>query len=221
MTAFIRKNFAYGVLASGISDIDTQITVEVGHTLPTEAGQFILVIWDMETFPNPADDLDTEIVIAEYSTPNVYNIVRAQEDTLAVAHSAGDQAALHFTAGMSENDLSQVVSKIQYGETISALKVVYINNSKVYIASSGEVSQSFKIFGIAITTADVDEFGYIQRIGEMSDNSWNWNVSKPIFLGENGSLTQIPPTTGFVCQVAIPVSNTKIIVSIKLEVLKG
>ena len=108
--SYLRKNFAKGELDGAIDAIVTQITLESWHNLPIAAGTFPLTIWDHITFPDPADDANLEIVIAEYSgTPNVYNITRAQEDTLAAAHGSGDRAALHYTAAMSEDDLTDAV----------------------------------------------------------------------------------------------------------------
>ncbi len=112
MAAFLRKNFARGSLKNLLTAIATSITLDVGHTLPTAVGSFRVVIWDMETFPNPVDDPDTEIVTASYSgVPNVYNIVRAQEDTIQVAHAIGSEVALHVTAGLSEDDMTYLGSK--------------------------------------------------------------------------------------------------------------
>jgi len=103
---FIYKNFARAILASGIGIGDLQLTVQSGHTLPTIAGDFRLVIWNAVNYPDPADDLGMEIVTASYSgTPNIYNITRAQEDTLDVTHDSGDRAGLHLTAGILENVL--------------------------------------------------------------------------------------------------------------------
>ena len=117
MAAFLRKNFARGSLKNLLTFDATQMTLEVGHTLPTEAGSFRVVIWDMETFPNPVDDPDTEIVTTTYSgVPNVYTITRAQEDTLGVAHAVGSEVALHYTAGMSSQDMDYLGSK-QVDET--------------------------------------------------------------------------------------------------------
>jgi hypothetical protein len=107
MAAFLRKNFARGALKNLLTATATSMTLDAGHTLPTDAGSFRAVIWDMEAFPNPADDPDTEIVTASYSTPNVYIITRAQEDTLGVAHAIGSEVALHYTAGVSNQDLDR------------------------------------------------------------------------------------------------------------------
>mgnify|MGYP001136336540 CR=1 FL=1 len=94
------NNFAYGTLAEDILAGDTQVKIDPSRNLPG-AGKFMLVLWDMEVFPNPADDPNTEIVEAEYTgADDIYNIGRGKESTIAVAHSAGDEAALHLTAGV-------------------------------------------------------------------------------------------------------------------------
>jgi hypothetical protein len=112
MAAFLRKNFAFGSLAVQLTAVATQMTLNVGHTLPTDAGSFRVVIWNIVTFPNPADDPDAEIVTATYSGgPNIYNIVRAQEDTLQLVHAVGSEVALHYTAGVSDDDLDWLGSR--------------------------------------------------------------------------------------------------------------
>jgi len=105
--SFLRKNFSRGYLNSGITESSTQITVNSGHTLPTDSGQFRLVIWDHIHYPDPADDPNVEIVTAIYSgVPNVYNIIRAQEDTAATTHDIGCRCGLHYTAGVSLDDIN-------------------------------------------------------------------------------------------------------------------
>lgn len=96
------KNFAWGELSSSISSSSTQMVLVSGNTLPT-TGTFIAVIWNMDVYPNPVDDPHTEIVEAVYSGVGyTFNIVRAQEGTVAVEHASGSQVALHVTAGVIE-----------------------------------------------------------------------------------------------------------------------
>lgn len=98
--AYTVKNFAHGSLASVLVAGATQLTVSPGHSLP-ELGTFVLVIWDMETYPNPSDDPNTEIVEAQYSgVPNVFNIIRGREGTTDSEHAVGNEVALYFTAGV-------------------------------------------------------------------------------------------------------------------------
>jgi len=127
----LRKNFSEGLLKTDISDVDTQMTVKA-HNLPTTAGQFRLVIWNDQSFPNPADDPNVEIITAKYSgTPNVYDIVRGQENTAAVSHSANSRVALHLTAGMSEDDINWVGSKEVDESAVGDGKVLVVSGDKL------------------------------------------------------------------------------------------
>jgi hypothetical protein len=49
--------------------------------------------------------------------------------------------------------------------------------------------------------------------GELEEVSWNWDITKPIFIGINGLLTQTPPNSGFSCIIAYPVTTTKIFIN--------
>lgn len=99
MPFLTKKNFAKGSLASGITAVATQVTLTAGHNLPT-TGSFRAIIWNVNTYPSyPPDDSNMEFVTATLNAGNVYNITRAQEETVAAAHSANDRMALHLTAG--------------------------------------------------------------------------------------------------------------------------
>lgn len=99
---FYTKNFGYGTIASGINNAVTSMTMNNGHNFPlVTTSLFRLIIWDSLTYPNPADDPNLEIVTANYSgSLNVYTIIRAQESTVAVAHSSGASCAMTITAGV-------------------------------------------------------------------------------------------------------------------------
>ena len=112
MSRFLRVNFAEALLSEAISDNAATIKVVTGHSLPTAVGKMRLATWDAETYPNPADDPQAEFIEAEYSgTPNIYNVLRAQEGTSAYAHAALSRVAMHYTAGVSEADLSILGTK--------------------------------------------------------------------------------------------------------------
>jgi len=129
--AYVLKNFSYGELASGITDLSTQMALASGYSLP-EAGVFVVVVWNMDTYPNPADDPNTEIMLAEYSGLGVvFNITRAQEDTIAAAHAAGSQVALHMTAGLLSSDRF-VIGSLSVDEASKAdTKTLLVSGSKL------------------------------------------------------------------------------------------
>jgi hypothetical protein len=128
--AFLRKNFARGTLAADINDVVTQMTLTGTHSLPTSAGNFRLVIWDAISYPDPADDAGLEVVTASYNAPNVYDIVRAQEDTIASSHDAGDRVGLHYTAGVSQDDVDSIeLNTTHRGSNGSDHSHVNLNNT--------------------------------------------------------------------------------------------
>ncbi|KKN70966.1 hypothetical protein LCGC14_0425680 [marine sediment metagenome] len=102
---YLKENFAFGTLASTLNAAAVTLTVTAGHSLPTAAGTFQLVIWDAVSFPNASGDLNVEIVAASFDTGNVYNITRAQESTSDVEHAAGQKVGLHYTAAVNVDDL--------------------------------------------------------------------------------------------------------------------
>ncbi len=97
-TTFFKKvNFGRGTLNSGITDVATSMTLDAGHTLPGVSGDFRVALYDAVTYPYPDDDINMEIVTANWSSGNIYNITRAQEGTTGVAHSAGDRVSNMIT----------------------------------------------------------------------------------------------------------------------------
>lgn len=113
------------------------------------------------------------------------------------------------------------ISKVA-GVNISGHRVVRVSgNDTVDYADKDSLSDINKVIGVTLGASAQNDPINIQTNGEIEDVSFNWNINLPIYLGNNGYLTQVLPTTGFLLQVAIPVSNTKINVSIKQPILLG
>ena len=64
--------------------------------------------------------------------------------------------------------------------------------------------------GLTIEAAGAGDEIQILVGGETIEPSWAWDVTRPIYLGATGLLTQTPPTTGFLQQVAIPLAADRI-----------
>lgn len=63
----------------------------------------------------------------------------------------------------------------------------------------------------ALNGAPVD----IQYSGEITEPSWSWTPSLPVFCGLNGLPTQTPPTLGFQLVIGVATSATSIFMAIK------
>lgn len=111
--AFFRKNFSRAYLSVFLGAGDLTMTVKNNSTLPiADVSQtFRAVIWDYLTYPDPADDPDTEIITAVWSSGFTYTITRAQEGTVAKDHLIGSKVSLNYTAGVSLDDLAVIGTK--------------------------------------------------------------------------------------------------------------
>jgi hypothetical protein len=119
-----RKNFGAGILAQEMissprypdDPLYDELAVETDHTLPSTAVDgvstsdiFLLVVW-YDTV-DPGDDSDMEIMSAIITShPRVFQMVeRGLEGTSVAAHPVGSNVGLHYTAGLSLEDLQPLI----------------------------------------------------------------------------------------------------------------
>lgn len=81
------------------------------------------------------------------------------------------------------------------GEALSALRVAVKDNGQLVYADPANVNHQQAALGILIAAATQGQtaIAYLKRI--VFDASWNWNPALPIWLGDNGTLTQTAPKT--------------------------
>ncbi|MBF0161606.1 MAG: hypothetical protein HQL88_04885 [Magnetococcales bacterium] len=100
---------------------------------------------------------------------------------------------------------NQVV--LQAGQILGGHRAILLDSAgRAVYADSSHVSHAGRLFGITAHAAVADEFVTVHVIGEMLESSWVWDISRPVFLGTNGQLTQVPPSTGFVQVVGQPIT---------------
>ena len=119
-------------------------------------------------------------------------------------------------------DLGDAVTIATASIGLSALRVVILDNAGQFAyADSATVSHAYRVAGILPYAISQDAEGLAQRLGESADASWNWARGSPIYLGNNGQLTQIPPITGFLLIVAQPVNAITINLLPSIPILLG
>ena len=98
------SNFVRGNTDAAIASGDTTISVADASIFPDPAtdGEFNVVIWDVNNFPRPDQDVNVEIVrvTARDTGTNELTVTRAQEMTSAAAHPDGSAIHLSPTAKM-------------------------------------------------------------------------------------------------------------------------
>lgn len=97
-------------------------------------------------------------------------------------------------------------------QSLSALRV--INMSSLVYADCAMISNMNASKAI-LESAVVSNSNFKATIaGTITDNSWNWIVNEPIYLGRSGYLTQtIDNLSVYIQQIAIPISTNKILVN--------
>lgn len=103
---------------------------------------------------------------------------------------------------------------------ISGHRAVHLTpESTVIYADGGSVGTAFSVLGISMNAAASGDPVNVQFMGEMIEPSWNWEVSRPIFCGVDGVLTQTQPSEGFSLVIGVAISPTKIIVGVKSPII--
>jgi hypothetical protein len=109
------------------------------------------------------------------------------------------------------------------GETISALKCVYVKHSDglAYVAKSGGLSSESVVVGIAKNAALVGESVSVQILGEIEDGSWSWSANDLVYLSNTGSIKSSAPGLPldlYHVVIGKVLTNNKIIVAIEAPI---
>lgn len=104
------------------------------------------------------------------------------------------------------------------GETVSAVKVVYLDSGSVYLADSS-IEAKASAFGISETGSASGGSVVISESGEYYDSSLSFTVGQPVFLTTAGSMSQTPPVSGFLVLLgyAIAVNGININIQEKIQ----
>jgi hypothetical protein len=98
------------------------------------------------------------------------------------------------------------------GEILGGHRVIIIDNNLAYYADNTNLSHVNKPIGISNNASISGGNVTVVFYGEMEESSWNWDITKPIWISTNGLLTQTPAISGFSCIIATPITTTKIFI---------
>lgn len=142
-----------------------------------------------------------------YGRPGAVAVRPSPQRAVVVAGLRGAQGKQGLPGGSS---FTRTV-----GEPVSALRVVYELDGRVYVLSSADAGHIDLLLGVTITAAaGIGDSIEIQRSGDIEDSGWSWQPGR-IWLGSDGRLTQIPPTEGFDVLIGTAVSGTRVILNIQ------
>jgi hypothetical protein len=91
--------------------------------------------------------------------------------------------------------------------------VVVESNGEVNYADNLDLTHPGRVIGLTLSAANNKELVSIQRAGKIMEPSWQWNISKPLWLGRNGTLVQVRPKAGFVLVAGVAIAPNTILMA--------
>ena len=101
------------------------------------------------------------------------------------------------------------------GDSVGGFRfMAYAADGSLVYADNRNREHMTRLAGITLGDAMEGETIRVRRSGSVSDQTFTYNITKPLFLGQNGFLVQTAPTTGIVCNVGIVNAQNEIIIDI-------
>ena len=112
---------------------------------------------------------------------------------------------------------------LQYvaGQPLSSHFAVKLNeDAKAVYASCSDDGSFFRVIGITQNSSLTDGVVLVRKYGVITEPSWNWDMGKLIYLGEDGRIVQDLVMAGkFVQLLGYPVSPTSLFVNINTPII--
>jgi len=108
------------------------------------------------------------------------------------------------------------VETVTAGEDISALQVVYKQDSQLFVASS-DLATVYQILGVAYTGGSVGGEIQVRRFGRLYDPSFSFTLG-PVWLDSSGSITQTPPVSGYIVLIGSAVSSAELEINVRFPI---
>lgn len=147
------------------------------------------------------------IAVSEPSAPCVH-ISRDRSAAVILAGQRGPQGV-----GIPGPAGGSAVQRA-FGETLSALVVVYELNGQVFALDYRDPENIDLMLGVTINAGVLGSLGNIQRSGVIDDSGWSW-TSGAIWLGADGALTQVSPIDGYDVLIGSANSATRITLNLQ------
>jgi hypothetical protein len=99
--------------------------------------------------------------------------------------------------------------------SLGALRLVRLNVSDQLIYADNSMDAT--VTGLTSQAVSIGIAPIIILSGLVTDSSWNWARGAPLYLGSNGNITAIAPTSGFI----VPIGNAEAPTIINLNITQG
>jgi hypothetical protein len=98
---------------------------------------------------------------------------------------------------------------------LSALRLVKLNASNQLVYADNSIDATVIGLTSQAVSSGIEPTAVLS--GLVTDSSWNWVRGSPLYLGSNGNITAIAPTSGFI----VPIGNAEAPTIINLNITQG
>lgn len=202
MSFLKKKNCAKTTLSSAMTTNQTTMTVSDASVFPS-SGDFLVTIWNKNSYADPCNDPNMEIVRVTGVSGNILTITRAQESTIGAVHSGSHAVEQLITAGTFEDietaidgksDLSHTHNAEDIATNISGENVQESLDSKLSNLSEdstpqlgGELDSQDNSIGFTLQSLTIEP-------GGASTIDWRNGNKAEITLDENITFTFTDPS---------------------------
>ena len=103
---------------------------------------------------------------------------------------------------------------ITAGEDLGGQRAVITTNGLAYYADNSNPDHSNIVLGITLGAVSAGDSASIVTLGELS-GLFGLTPNAPIYLSNNGVLTQVAPVTGFIQQLGTAIVSDRMLVNIQ------
>jgi hypothetical protein len=171
------------------------------------------------------EDLETVVVERDNSITvqnNQLQTATVQDNGVLVAE---EQVLQHVVQGGVQGPPGVPGASTQFeyhpaGMTLGGNRAVTVN-SLGQLVYPDQTQINTWCLGVTKHSALTGELVQVQIFGSHTEPSWSWNAGEPVFLGLNGTLTQIPPVSGQFVTVGTAQTPTRIFIDINPPIYMG
>lgn len=98
------------------------------------------------------------------------------------------------------------------GESLADLSVAAVVGGLAVVADKETPAHSGRVRGIVIGAVSSGATAKLQIYGPLVGSGWSWTPDLPIYLSTSGNLTQTPPLTGILQQLAVADTASRIFI---------
>lgn len=148
------------------------------------------------------------------ATGGTYTVVKPFENAFPIFIRVDANTGILLNQAEPSNQRTELV--IPAGVSLSGHRI--ITNTGIY-ADKDTPAHWDIISGMSLHAASSGAPVRVRTMGELSEVSWSWDATKPLFLGSDGNVTQTLPTTGAIIRLGRVSTPTTIVLALQAPII--